>query len=54
MKGKVKFLSGDRELYDNFKLGHIIGTGNSVVFEGVSKDGKIDCIKEIILSDNQN
>ena len=53
MKGKVKFINGDKELYENYSLGQIIGRGNSMVFEATSKDGKIiDCVKEMILSDN--
>jgi hypothetical protein len=38
MKNKVvKFISGDRELYDKFKIeiNHVIGMGNSFVYEVV-------------------
>lgn len=29
----VKFLSGDRDLYERYKIRHVIGTGNSIVYE---------------------
>lgn len=33
MKTKnVKFVSGDKELYEKFKVRHVIGHGNSFVF----------------------
>jgi len=49
----VKFVSGDRELYDRFKLRQVIGTGNSIVYEVVDEDGSVECVKEIRLDDKQ-
>lgn len=37
----VKFVSGDRELYDRFKIKQVIGTGNSIVYEVVDEDASV-------------
>jgi hypothetical protein len=29
----VKFVSGERELWERFRLRQVIGTGNSIVYE---------------------
>lgn len=49
MKKTVKFISGDRELYDNFQLTQVIGKGNSIVYEAVNKEGRAECVKEVKL-----
>ena len=50
----VKFISGDRELYEHFKIKHVIGTGNSLVFEVNDEENNIECVKEIRLNDKQS
>lgn len=49
----VKFLNGDRELYDHFKIKQVIGTGNSIVYEVVDEEANVECVKEIRLDDKQ-
>ena len=38
---KAKFISGDREIYENFTVGRLIGKGNSFVYEIHDDFGKI-------------
>lgn len=33
----VKFLNGDRDLYEHFKIRQVIGTGNSIVYEVIDE-----------------
>jgi serine/threonine protein kinase len=49
----VKFVSGDRELYEHFRIKHVIGTGNSIVYEVADEEENIECVKEIRLDDKQ-
>lgn len=37
----VKFISGDKHLYDRFKMRQVIGTGNSIVYEAIDEEGNI-------------
>lgn len=41
----VKFISGDRDLYERFKMRQVIGTGNSIVYEVMDEDLNIECVK---------
>lgn len=41
----VKFVSGDRDLYERFRLRQVIGTGNSIVYEVNDEEGNIECVK---------
>jgi hypothetical protein len=49
----VKFISGERDLYERFKMRQVIGTGNSIVYEIIDEEGNIECVKEIRLDDKQ-
>lgn len=50
----VKFVSGERELWERFRLKQVIGTGNSIVYEVGDDEGNIECVKEIRLDDKQS
>lgn len=49
----MKFVSGDRELYERFRIRHVIGTGNSIVYEVADEEENLECVKEIRLDDKQ-
>lgn len=39
---KAKFISGDKEMFEAFNIGRVIGKGgNSFVYEVVDKEGSI-------------
>ena len=49
----VKFLRGDKFLFDHFKIRQVIGTGNSIVYEVADEEHTIECVKEIRFDEKQ-
>ena len=38
---KAKFISGDRDIFENFTVGRLIGKGNSFVYEVTEENSNI-------------
>ena len=51
---KPKFISGDKDIYENFTVGRLIGKGNSFVYEVIDEDKNIECVKEIRFEDKMS